>query len=98
MADNVKEENWIKSYWRPAMGWLYMMICFVDFVLFPALSMVVPAFSAVFGAAGIPYTPWTSLTLVNGGMIHLSFAAILGVAAWTRGMEKIQNNQGRDPQ
>jgi len=31
---------------------------------------------------------WTPLTLQGGGLLHLSFGAILGVAAWTRGQEK----------
>lgn len=37
---------------------------------------------------------WTPLTLQGGGLFHLSFGAILGVAAFTRGQEKkaaIQN-------
>ena len=37
----------------------------------------------------VPYQVWTSLTLSNGGLIHLAFGAILGVAAFTRGQEKI---------
>ena len=31
-----EEEHWVKAYWRPAMGWLYMLICFMDFIGFPA--------------------------------------------------------------
>ena len=31
---------------------------------------------------------WTPLTLSGGGLFHLSFGAILGVAAFTRGQEK----------
>ena len=37
------------------------------------------------------YIAWQSLTLSNGGLIHLAFGAILGVSAWTRGQEKIAN-------
>lgn len=87
-ANPQKEEHWVKSYWRPAAAWLYMLICLVDFVIFPALTMVLPAILKGFGVA-IVYTPWQSLSLQNGGFIHLSFAAILGVAAWTRGTEKV---------
>ncbi len=32
---------------------------------------------------------WTPITTAGGGMIHLAFGSILGVAAWTRGKEKI---------
>ena len=31
---------------------------------------------------------WQSLTLQGGGLFHIAFGAILGAAAWTRGMEK----------
>lgn len=95
MAD-AKEENWIKSYWRPAMGWLYMLICFVDFVLYPMLAMVMPAFLHKFGVENATYTPWTSITLTNGGLIHISFGAILGITAWTRGLEKARGRRGED--
>jgi hypothetical protein len=83
-----EDEHWIKAYWRPAMGWLYMIICFMDFVGFPLISMFLPV---VFRKDGInaPYVAWQSLTLSNGGLIHLAFGAILGVAAWSRGTEKI---------
>jgi hypothetical protein len=84
----IQEEHWIKSYWRPAMGWLYMLICFVDFVVFPALTMFLPAMLKGFGVT-IDYSAWESLTLTNGGLIHIAFGAILGVAAWSRGKEKI---------
>jgi hypothetical protein len=87
-ANPQQEDHWVKSYWRPAAAWLYMLICLVDFVIFPALTMVLPAILKGFGVA-IAYIPWQSLSLQNGGLIHLSFAAILGVAAWTRGNEKI---------
>jgi hypothetical protein len=91
MPDNKKpEEKWIRIYWRPAMGWLYMLICFVDFVLFPLLAMFIPVILRnMAGIVEVAYVPWTSITLSNGGLIHLSFGAILGAAAWTRGMEKI---------
>ena len=83
-----EEEHWVKAYWRPAMGWLYMLICFCDFVAFPAIAMFMPVIMKGFGIL-IPYTAWQSLSLSNGGLMHLAFGAILGVSAWTRGQEKI---------
>lgn len=32
---------------------------------------------------------WSPLTLQGGGLFHLAFGAILGVAAFTRGQEKV---------
>jgi hypothetical protein len=82
------EENWIKSFWRPAMAWLYMLMCFCDFVFFPFIAIFIPIIAKGFGVIET-YVPWQSLTLSNGGLIHLSFGAILGISAWTRGLEKI---------
>lgn len=77
-------ENWVKSYWRAGAAWLYMFICFMDFVVFPLIHIFSPAIGTLLGVPTIPYTPWTSLTLSNGGLIHMSFGAILGVAVWSR--------------
>lgn len=83
----VQEESWIKGYWRPAVGWLYILICFMDFVAFPALTMILPVITGVVRPG--EYEAWQSLTATNGGLIHIAFGAILGVAAWSRGKEKI---------
>lgn len=84
----LNEESWMKTYWRPAAGWIYLLICFMDFVGFPLLAMVMPLIANAFGIQ-MTYQPWEALTLSNGGLIHLAFGAILGIAAWTRGSEKI---------
>lgn len=90
--ENKKEdkasEHWMKSYWRPAMGWLYMLICFFDFVAAPILSMLMPIFLKSLGANTVTYAQWQSLTLSNGGLIHLAFGAILGISAYGRTQEK----------
>ena len=87
-VDNAKQdEHWAKAYWRPAMGWLYMLICLVDFVVFPAISMFLPVITK------LEYVAWQSLSLSNGGLIHMAFGAILGVAAYGRTQEKVANKQ-----
>jgi len=91
-ANPVPEEHWVKSYWRPAAAWLYMLICLMDFVVFPALAMILPAVLKGF-RVDATYTVWQSLSLASGGLIHLSFGAILGIAAWSRGNEKIAKIQ-----
>ena len=85
-----QEEHWMKSYWRPAMGWLYMAICFMDFIAFPIIAMIMPVVYKGFGVS-VSYSAWQSLTLSNGGLIHLAFGAILGITSYTRGQEKISS-------
>jgi Holin of 3TMs, for gene-transfer release len=102
--DEKSSEHWMKAYWRPAMGWLYMLICLFDFVIAPVLSMLMPIFLKGLGANTVTYAQWQSLTLANGGLIHLAFGAILGVTAWGRTQEKnaasnaaIAANSGNKP-
>jgi len=83
-AEQAKQnEDWMKTKWRPAMGWLYMVICFCDFVLFPIISMFMPVLIKM------QYVAWKSITLDNGGLIHLAFGAILGITAFGRTQEKV---------
>lgn len=86
-TEKKEDEHWMKAYWRPAMGWLYMLMCFCDFVAFPVISIFIPIITKM------PYVAWQSLTLSNGGLIHLSFGAILGVTAYGRTQEKVQSKQ-----
>jgi hypothetical protein len=79
-----RESSWIKHYWRPLMAYQYAFVCFFDFVLGPILTFM------YFKASGGTYVQWEPLTLRESGFYHLSQAAILGVAAWTRGQEKIK--------
>ena len=70
-------ESWIKQYWRPCIAWQYFAVCIFDFIIFPASAMYFLA------------EPWDPITLKESGYYHLAMGAIIGVAAWTRGQEKI---------
>lgn len=76
---NIQQEKWFKDFWRPAMAYCYIIICMFDFVIAPMLVMFL--FRSDFHQ-------WTSLTLQNGGLIHVAFGAILGITSWTRSAEK----------
>ena len=78
-----KKEDWMNSKWRPAMGWLYMGVCFTDFVLFPVLwSMLQTVMKQ-------PITQWQPLTLQGAGLFHIAMGAVLGIAAMGRTQEKL---------
>ena len=85
-------EHWLQKFWRPTMGWLYMVINLFDFIIAPMFCMtVLPIIT------GKPYIPWVSLTLQNGGLIHMAFGAILGVTAYTRGINQKPINAPSTP-
>lgn len=83
----VKNDNtdWINKKWRPAMGWLYMLTCFFDFVIFPVLWSVLQAMSK-----GQVTSQWQPLTLQGAGLYHIAMGAVLGIAAYGRTKEKIE--------
>lgn len=83
---SILKESWAKSYWRPAMAWLYMVICACDFVIFPVLWAIIHA------STNHEVTQWKPITLEGAGLIHLAFGAILGVAAYGRSKEKINGS------
>lgn len=70
--------------WRPMMAYLYMLICFTDFVLFPVLWIIT---QAILKLAVI--TPWQPLTLQSAGLFHLAMGGVLGVTAYGRSQEKL---------
>jgi hypothetical protein len=83
----VKNDNtdWINKKWRPAMGWLYMLTCLFDFVVFPVLWSVLQAMSK-----GQVTSQWQPLTLQGAGLYHIAMGAVLGIAAYGRTKEKIE--------
>jgi hypothetical protein len=89
-----KNEDWMNSKWRPAMGWMYMLVCMADFVLFPVLWSMVQ----VVGDGKVE-TQWSPITLQGAGLFHMAMGAILGIAAFGRTQEKIAgaNNGGIAP-
>jgi hypothetical protein len=88
-----KKEDWMNSKWRPMMGWMYMIVCITDMVLFPI------AWSLLQTSTGQPITQWNPLTLQGAGLFHISMGAVLGLTAWGRTQEKLGgvNNGGLQP-
>jgi hypothetical protein len=89
-ASEQKKEDWMNSKWRPMMGWMYMLICTMDMVVFPVLWSLLQAMthSAI--------TQWNPLTLQGAGLFHIAMGAVLGIAAFGRTQEKLNgaNNGG----
>lgn len=84
-----KQEDWMNSKWRPAMGWMYMLVCISDFVLFPVLWSLIQ----VIGDGKVE-TQWSPITLQGAGLFHMAMGAILGIAAYGRTQEKLGDKAG----
>ena len=91
IASEQKKEDWMNSKWRPMMGWMYMVVCMMDMVVFPILWSLLQA--TVHGAVN---TQWQPLTLQGAGLFHIAMGAVLGIAAFGRTQEKLggANNGG----
>jgi hypothetical protein len=92
-----KKEDWMNSKWRPAMGWMYMIVCVFDFIVFPIMFTIVQFWETQ--AANDAFRQWQPLTLVGAGLFHMAMGAVLGLSAWGRTQEKLQgaNNGGIQP-
>ena len=89
-ASEKKKEDWMNSKWRPMMGWMYMVVCTMDMVVFPVLWSLLQTMTHS------PITQWNPLTLQGAGLFHIAMGAVLGIAAYGRTQEKMAgaNNGG----
>lgn len=101
-----KQECWWARTWRPMAFWVYAAICIFDFILMPVWFQInyydVTRKQAIESSLKydqkqlealtvlINRQPWEPITLQGGGLLHLSFGAILTGTAITRGREKEQ--------
>jgi hypothetical protein len=85
-----KKEDWMNSKWRPMMGWMYMLVCMFDMIVFPVLWSLLQTMTQT------PITQWNPLTLQGAGLFHIAMGAVLGIAAFGRTQEKLNgaNNGG----
>lgn len=95
-ASEKKKEDWMNAKWRPMMGWLYMIVCAFDFVLFPIMYATM---TAIMFKGQLPQgfpSQWQPLTLQGAGLFHIAMGAVLGIAALGRTQEKLAgaNNGG----
>ena len=90
-ASEQKKEDWMNSKWRPMMGWMYMLVCTMDFVVFPILWSLLQSLSH-----GQVTSQWQPLTLQGAGLFHIAMGGVLGLAAYGRTQEKLNgaNNGG----
>lgn len=80
--------DWINKKWRPVMGWIYMLTCTMDFVVFPIMWSLLQAMSK-----GSVTMQWQPLTLQGAGLYHIAMGAVLGIAAYGRTKEKLESKQ-----
>ena len=73
-TEDTPKEDWMQKRWRPAMGWMYMLVCMMDMVVFPVLWSMLQAYLKQ------PVTQWNPLTLQGAGLFHLAMGAVLGIA------------------
>jgi hypothetical protein len=84
VAHDKDSTEWINKKMRPMMGWIYMLTCTCDFVLFPILWSLLQALSH-----GQVTSQWQPLTLQGAGLYHIAMGAVLGIAAYGRTKEKV---------
>lgn len=81
-----QEQPWLKTYWRPAIAWSYLVTCVFDFIIFPIVWSLFQAYYK-----GSIEVPWTPITLHGAGLYHLAMGAAIGISAYSRGKEKLND-------
>ncbi len=96
MTTENRTESWIRSKWRPALGWAYVAICIFDFIIAPILWTYTQQEVEVsfVGTTAEVSKQWEPLTLKEGGFLHLAMGGILGISAWGRTREKLEGVAG----
>lgn len=79
------EKTLFHSKWRPAMAWMYLVVCIFDFILGPVFFTII---QHLVDAKNI--IQWEPMTVKGGGLFHMSMLAIVGVTAWGRTQEKLR--------
>lgn len=102
---NIGQEKWLQTHWRPLAAMVYLLICIFDFVIAPVIAgindlpptVIAEAVKGVDPQVGVVLATarpqWQPLTMQGSGLFHISFGAILGVAAWSRNIEKVQRSK-----
>lgn len=80
----MKQENWIRTHWRPMMAFVYMAVIIFDFIVGPIFWSIIQIYG---GSIAIQ---WNPLTLIGGGIFHAAMGAVLGISAFSRGREKVE--------
>lgn len=88
VAHDKESQDWINKKWRPVMGWVYMLTCTMDFVIFPILWSLLQAVQG-----GQVSSQWNPITLQGAGLYHIAMGAVLGIAAYGRTKEKLEQKQ-----
>jgi hypothetical protein len=79
-------ESWMSKYWQPMCAITYLTLVIFDFIIAPILL----GFYSILMHSKLEM--WVPLTTMGGGIIHVTFGAILGVYAYGRGKEILQCN------
>lgn len=84
MIDKTQDPNWMRTHWRPMMAFVYMAIVLFDFIFGPIFWSIIQLYGGSVSAQ------WVPLTLTSGGIFHAAMGGVLGITAFTRGKEKIE--------
>ncbi len=73
MSEKIIKEDWMKTKWRPMMGWMYMIVCIFDFIVFPVGFTIVQFWETE--AVNDAFRQWNPLTLQGAGLFHMAMGA-----------------------
>jgi len=79
LEESVQNGDFMEKLWKPMTGIVYMAINVYDFILGPMIYHILEYYNS-----GQSIDAYQSVTLQGGGIMHLSFGAILGISAYKK--------------
>ena len=84
---------WCRTYCRPLLTITYVAICIFDFIIGPILFNVLEYWNP-----GQAISAYQAITLQGGGILHLSYGAIIGIHTHGRTKEKLAELKPSSPE
>ena len=85
------QQDWMQRQWRRSMAKMYMTVCIFDFIIFPIMFTIVQFWEVT--DANDAFRQWQPLTLSGAGLFHIAMGAVLGITAYGRTQEKLNENK-----
>jgi len=80
----MNKNDFYHTGFRPALAWIYCIICLFDFIIMPILFNILQ-----FNTLGQNISEYSAITLQNSGLFHISMCAVLGINSHSKSKERI---------
>ena len=78
------KNGFYQSGWRPALAWIYCVVCLFDFTIMPIFFNLLQYYNP-----GQNISEYTAITLQGSGLFHISMGAVIGIGSHGKSKERV---------